>query len=274
METKIQSLRYGLALGKNGVISLVGAGGKTSLLFRLAHELSASGDRVLTTTTTKINPPAKDQSKHLILSPSPAETMNEARTLLKVSPHITAAAGYASTPGKLIGFPPEAIELFLESNLFHWIIVEADGSSRRPLKAPAPHEPVIPDCTNWVIGIVGLSALGKPLDKHTVFRPELVSKISGLTEGMEIVGKTLCDVLIHRQGIFKGTPVGAKQIAFLNQADIPGKEQAGRSIMQCLAQKTNIDLSRVVLGGTLLEPPVLEYHDLHHPSSRKSLEVS
>jgi probable selenium-dependent hydroxylase accessory protein YqeC len=263
MQTKTESLRHGLGLGQNGVISLVGAGGKTSLLFRLAHELSASGDRVLTTTTTKINPPTKDQSNHLILSPSPAETLNEARTLLKVSPHITAAAGHASTPGKLVGFPPEAIELFLESNHFRWILVEADGSSRRPLKAPAPHEPVIPDCTNWVIGIVGLSALGKSLDKHTAFRPELVSKITGQAEGMPILIDTICETLVHRQGIFKGSPVGAKKIAFLNQADIPGRTKAGRSIIQRLSEKSDIDLSRVVLGSIVHEPPVMEYHDLH-----------
>ena len=267
------SLYCGLGLGKNGVISLVGAGGKTSLMFKLARELSALGETVLTTTTTKILYPAKDQSKDLIISQSLSEILSKACNLLKYSAHVTAAAGHASEHGKLIGFPPETIELVMRSNLFRWIIVEADGAARRPLKAPAPHEPVVPDCTNWVIGIVGLSALGRPLDEHTVFRPELVSKITGLAIGKEIVGKTICDLLLHRQGIFQGTPAGAKQIAFLNQADLPGKTQAKRTIIQCLAKKKNIDISRVVLGSTLLEPPVLEYHDLHHPSSLKPWAV-
>jgi probable selenium-dependent hydroxylase accessory protein YqeC len=39
-------------LKKGGVISIVGAGGKTALMFRLARELSKDGGRVLTTTTT------------------------------------------------------------------------------------------------------------------------------------------------------------------------------------------------------------------------------
>lgn len=260
-------LYRGLGLGGGGVISLVGAGGKTSLMFKLAHELSALGETVLTATTTKILQPREDQSKHLILSHSPSEILSKAQYLLKYSAHVTAAAGHASEHGKLIGFPPETVELIMRSKLFHWIILESDGAAKRPLKVPAPHEPVIPGCTNWVIGILGLSALGKSFDKHTVFRPDLASKITGLSEGMEIVGKTLCAILIHRHGIFKGTPVNAKKIAFLNQADIPGKAQAGRSIIQCLTQKKNIDISRVVLGSTLLEPPVLEYYDLHHPSS-------
>jgi len=256
----------GLALGKNGVISLVGAGGKTSLMFRLAHEFSASGDTVLTTTTTKIYPPA-GQSKCLIVSDSPSDILNRARKLLTHTPHISAAARYVSEHGKLMGFPPETIDLFLKSNLFRWIIVEADGAAGRPLKAPAPHEPVVPDCTNWVIGIVGLSAMGKPLDEHTVFRPELVSKITGLAEGKKIMEKAICDLLLHRQGIFQGTPMGAKKIAYLNQADIPRKAQAGRSIIQYLVKKKTMGISRVVLGSTTLESPVLECHDLHHPLS-------
>jgi probable selenium-dependent hydroxylase accessory protein YqeC len=157
--------------------------------------------------------------------------------------------------------------LFLKSNLFRWIIVEADGAAGLPLKAPASHEPVVPGCTDWVIGIIGLSALGRPLDKHTVFRPELVSKITGLSEGMEIMGKTICDLLLHRQGIFQGAPMGTKKIAFLNQADIPQKAQAGQSIIQSLVKIKTTDISRVVLGCTSLEPPVLEWHDFHQTLS-------
>lgn len=254
------SLCRGLGLGKNGVISLIGAGGKTSMMLRLARELSTSGDTVLTTTTTKIYPPS-DPFECLIVSDSPVDILNKARKLLKYTPHISAAARQVSPHGKLIGFAPETIGLFRKSNLFRWIIVEADGAARRPLKAPAPHEPVIPDCTNWVIGIVGLSAVGRPLDNQNVFRPELVSNITGLAEGMEILDKTICDLLLHRQGIFQGTPTGAKKIAFLNQADIPQKIQVGRTIIQCLIKKKSIGLSRVVIGSTSLELPVLEYHD-------------
>ena len=64
------SLRDALMLGEGGVISLVGAGGKTSLMFRLAHELEKAGERVLTTTTTKIYEPSADQSAGLIVSTS------------------------------------------------------------------------------------------------------------------------------------------------------------------------------------------------------------
>ncbi|MCF8109113.1 MAG: hypothetical protein K9J81_08985, partial [Desulfohalobiaceae bacterium] len=42
---------------RSGIISLVGAGGKTSLMFQLAREIAARKQRVLTTTTTRIFSP-------------------------------------------------------------------------------------------------------------------------------------------------------------------------------------------------------------------------
>ena len=265
MDKLMTSLHQGLGLKNKGVISLVGAGGKTSLMFRLARELSSTGASVLTTTTTKILYPTTDQSAHLLVSPSPDEILNRARQMLKHTPHITAAAHYIPETGKLTGLLPETIELFLRSNLFRWIIVEADGAARLPLKAPAAHEPVVPECSDWVIGIIGLSALGRPLDKHTVFRPELVSKITGLPEGKKIVAKTICDLLRHRQGVFQGTPTGARKIAFLNQADSPQNKHAGQSIIQSLVDTTPPDISRVILGSIAHEPPVLEWHAFHQP---------
>ncbi len=261
------SLCHALGLTNKGVISLVGAGGKTSLMFGIARELSSSGLSVLTTTTTKIFTPATDQSTHLIVSHLPDEILSRARDMLKHTPHITAVSHCMKRTGKLKGFSPETIALFQKSNLFRWIIVEADGAAGLPLKAPASHEPVIPDCTDWVIGIIGLSALGRPLDKHTVFRPELVSKITGLSEGSKILGKTICDILGHRQGIFQGSPMGAQKIVFLNQADNPQKAQAGQSIIRNLSRIKDRGISRVVLGCTSVEPPVLEYHMLPEPLS-------
>ena len=260
---KMVSLRHGLTLGKKGVISLVGAGGKTSLMFRLAHELSASGETVLTTTTTKILRPTAEQSSHLIISDSPAEILSRAGSIIKYSPHLSAIANISSSTEKRIGLPSETIKILWNSHLFRWIIVEADGAARRPLKAPALHEPVIPHCTSLVVGVLGLSALGKPLDDETVFRPELVSKISGLERGMDIVGDTLGALLTHRQGIFKGTPVAAQKIAFLNQADIPGLKEIGHGLIESLVMKKGIDLSRVIIGSTWRDPAVFEYQDIN-----------
>ena len=117
------SLREALMLGEGGVISLVGAGGKTSLMFRLAHELCSAGYTVLTTTTTKIFRPDEEQSRHVLLSDSPSEILRDARILLKQHSHISAAMRHDLKQDKLIGFAPEIIDMFKSSGLFDWIIV-------------------------------------------------------------------------------------------------------------------------------------------------------
>ncbi|MBW2707410.1 MAG: putative selenium-dependent hydroxylase accessory protein YqeC, partial [Deltaproteobacteria bacterium] len=85
------SLRQALMLGDGGVISLVGAGGKTSLMFKLAHELSRTGGSVLTTTTTKILEPEPDQSSCVIVSDSVTRLIDRAKELIDKHHHMTMA---------------------------------------------------------------------------------------------------------------------------------------------------------------------------------------
>ena len=54
----MNSLKEALDIHPKDVISIVGAGGKTTLMFALARELSNKKGMVITTTTTKIFPPS------------------------------------------------------------------------------------------------------------------------------------------------------------------------------------------------------------------------
>ena len=103
------SLREGLMLEGGGVVSLVGGGGKTSLMFKLAHELASAGQTVLTTTTTKILEPSQDQSSCLILAGSVPSLLERADDMLIKHLHLTAAAAKLPESGKLCGFRPETI---------------------------------------------------------------------------------------------------------------------------------------------------------------------
>ncbi len=257
------SLREALMLGEGGVISLVGAGGKTSLMFKLAHELALAGESVLTTTTTKIYQPLPEQSTNLILSGSVSGMLDKAQETLKHHCHITAAAEKISDQRKLRGFTPEFIEAVWNRHLFRWILVEADGAAGRPLKAPAEHEPVIPACTSQVVGIVGLNGAGKPLTDQWVFRPERFVQLSGLTYGSAVTEAAIVAAFVHEKGVFKNAPGAAVRIAFCNQADVPRNLAAGRQIARALNQKKISGLNRVVIGQALFDPPVLEVYDLN-----------
>ena len=256
------SLRQALMLGDGGVISLVGAGGKTSLMFKLAHELSRTGGSVLTTTTTKILEPEPDQSSCVIVSDSVTRLIDRAKELIDKHHHMTMARAKLPDTDKLIGIPPAAIDALWDSNLFRWIVVEADGAAGRPLKAPADHEPVIPDCTSCLVGLAGLNGIGRPLTDQWVFRPERFAELPGIALNSRVTETAVADVITHNKGLFKNASAEAVRIAFLNQADMPENFGAGQRIARLLTEKLSTGLNRVVIGQTRADSPVLEIYEL------------
>jgi len=235
-----------------GIVSLVGAGGKTSLMFRLAHELSAAGDSVLTTTTTKIWIPSKDQSAQVIVSSAREIILEKARQILSDALHFTAAAQELSSLKKLKGFKAKFIDDLWVSGLFRWILVEADGAAGRSLKAPAKHEPVIPILSKRVVGIIGMDAVGKPLNKTWVFRPEIFSDLTGLKAGQPITPGVIATMLMHPKGIMKGCPDGVDQMVFLNKSECCHHGvTTGREIVKTLKNSKAGRIKKVVIGSCL-----------------------
>ena len=238
-----------------GVLSLTGGGGKTSLMFHLARLLARSGKTVLVTTTTRIFVPTADQADTLLVNADPSEILRQAAGCR------AATAGRSVEAGKLMGYAPEDIRIFSESGLFDWILVEADGSARRPLKAPAEHEPVIPGTTTVLLAVAGLEVLGKPLSEELVFRSEIAGRLMGLAAGEVITEPAMVCLLAHPLGSFKGAPSRARRFIFLNKADDPERCAAGDRIA---AQLRRLDrpVSEALLVGQALE--MIRLHAVHH----------
>lgn len=251
------TLARALGLGEKGMVSLVGAGGKTSLIYALARELAMAGRKVLVTTTTHMLAPLAQEASATILSPDPDELLEELRGLsLRWSP-IFAASHRDGEEGKMVGFSPEDVERIWGGGLLDWVLVEADGAARRPLKAPASHEPVVPQSSLWVVGLVGLDAVGKPLDEQWVFRCEIYARLSGLAMGEEVSPESVARTALHPEGLFRGTPRGASKILWLNKADLPEAEAAAHRILFSVTEKGWGDIDRAVIGSALSREPVV-----------------
>ena len=255
-----------LPLASRGVLSLTGGGGKTSLMFHLARQLSKAGKKVLTTTTTKIFTPTLSQSETVLIDTDPKEILLQAPSFLAKTGHITAAASRMDDAGKLKGFSPEAIRLFEDSGLFDWILVEADGSARRPLKAPAEHEPVIPSNTSVLIAVAGLEVLGRPLTEELVFRSELAGERMGLEEREEITVCALARLFSHPLGLFKGAPHQAARFIFLNKADDPERCEGGGQVATLLRQSPRPVAEALIVGQALESIRVHACHPLRKES--------
>ncbi len=251
-----------LPLASRGVLSLTGGGGKTSFMFHLARLLNAAGKTVLTTTTTKIFHPTASQSETVLIDCEPAEILKQAAGCLERTGHVTAAAERMDSAGKLKGFAPEMIGFFEDSELFDWILVEADGSARRPLKAPAEHEPVIPGNSNIHVAVAGLEVLGRPLTEELVFRAELAGERMGLEERELITEFALARLIAHPLGLFKGAPSRAERYIFLNKADDPARCEAAGRIATLLRQSPRPVAEAVIVGQALESIRVHACHPL------------
>ena len=154
-----------------GVTAVIGSGGKTTLLRTLGEELSAAGHRVLLCSTTKIFPFADVET---LVSP-----MEEQLRSAFQSRHLLCAGAPVGNTGKLTA--PD-IPMGDLARLADYVLVEADGSAGRPLKAHADHEPVIPPEANQTVCLVGVSGFGLPVSE-AAHRPERFAALADI--GME-----------------------------------------------------------------------------------------
>lgn len=202
------------------MVALVGAGGKTTLMFALAHALVGMGYCVLTTTSTHIFPPTAQQSPLLVLaSDNTAPALNA--KLLHTHRHITLAQGLAHT-GKLQGISSLHVDTLAAAHMADYILVEADGAAQHPLKAPAPHEPAVPRSTTLCMAVLGLDAVGQNFDQ-AVHRAPLAAALCAVSEQHCIQPEHLAHLALHPQGLFRTTPVEAQRIVVCNKADVSDK---------------------------------------------------
>ena len=159
---------------------------------------------------------------------------------------------------RLAGFGPELVDVLAGAGEFDRILVEADGSARKPLKAPAQHEPVIPASTNALVIVAGLNGLGLPLSAEYLFRPEIWSRLSGLSLGSPVTAESLAQCVAHRDGLARGCPETARRILFLNQADTPERRSNAMRVVECLSNVSGARLERIVTGWLLPELAVAD----------------
>lgn len=259
-ERKVSKRRFlseALGLGKREMISLTGAGGKTTLMFRLASELMLLGKRVITTTTTKILEPSDKESPYCFVSEHEKEILAFVRHHLGRYGHITLVRESIGE-GKLKGISPELANSLWDLYEIDMLIIEADGAAGRPVKAPRIGEPVIPSRTTLVIGILGLDGVGKELNDQNIFQASLVSKLTGIPEGEKMTEEAMALLMTHPEGLFKGAPALSRRMAFLNKADVREGLVKSKKIVQEIFKRREGKVERVVSGQLKGESPAVE----------------
>ena len=194
-----------------GLTALIGGGGKTSLMYRLAEELQAQGSVIVCTSTHIRRPDGLP-----VLS---GEDADKVRAALQASPVV--CLGREAEQGKLCapGLPFSAL-----TALADFVLVEADGAKRLPLKAHLPHEPVIPENAAQTILVAGASGLGQPI-RAVCHRPERWAALAGCEMDEPAAAEGLARVIRAE---------GYGDRVFLNQAETPERVAAAQLLAQRL----------------------------------------
>ncbi len=199
-------------------LAFAGAGGKTTALFQLARELSLLYGAVLVTATTHLH---VDQIKladshRVAVKPEDLEDFDKDLHGVML---VTGSKEGDRTTGVMADVVLRLYAIHKDHHLP--LLIEADGSRQRPLKAPAAFEPVIPEFVDIAVVVAGLAGLGKPLTNEFVHRPEIFAALGRMKLGEIITPESLVRVLAHPSGGMKNTPPGARRVALINQADTP-----------------------------------------------------
>ncbi|RMG75260.1 MAG: putative selenium-dependent hydroxylase accessory protein YqeC [Chloroflexi bacterium] len=237
---------------RGDVVAFIGAGGKTSTMVSLGYELAEQGWRVLATTTTRIG---EDQ---LSLMPAALPYQTSPDTISQSLTENRFIFIYRDIQnGKVYGPDKIWVQELMDSIDSDVLLVEADGARGLPLKAPYPHEPVIPPETSLVIPIASLSILGKPLDETHVYNPDAIIERYGFQKGNRIKSPWIAQIIRDETLGLYGVPSSARVIAFLNQAPSKGYARARARLISKLALKSN-RFHGVAIGSVRAANPIYE----------------
>lgn len=203
------------------VISIVGGGGKTTLMYYLAEQCSRRKLRVLVGTTTHIVEP----ESHFAMSESEVLSLWKEGTYAVVGERVPGGK-LAAPSGRLLERLRDKADL---------VLLEADGSKRLPCKVPGPHEPVILPESSLVIGVMGMSCLDRKAGE-CCFRLETAGGWLGICPDTPMSEDIAVSILSSASGTRKD--IGEREYAVvLNQCDTEDIRRRAERIAAGLERK-------------------------------------
>lgn len=266
-----------LSLSKRGVTAFVGAGGKTETMNVLTREFGLA-DTIYTTTTAIQLPQKFPWMLELVDGPCQLQRVLQgyedknyagfksyglegSRPVLVIGRKLS-----APVPGgarKLLGIKPKWLDQALPENFSIPILVEADGAARHSVKAPAEHEPALPEKLSTLVIIQGAPALGRKASSPHCFRSEKIKDRTSLPGSRLYASLSLyCRLFAGRPGYGKHLCSGDKAQLVLARA-IPARREFCRRLgfeLESLAGEKFADFTALSYRRGL---KVIYQHSLH-----------
>jgi len=249
-------LTAALGLHPGEIVALVGAGGKTTAMARLARELGSFGPVVSTTTTHLALSERSIAPSHFIFDDD--TKLEELGPLLREYRHVLVTGPALPALGKWSGLTAGSFSRLCEllQGAGVTLLVEADGARGLSLKAPDQHEPAVPREATQLVVLAGLDALGRPLNAETVHRVSRFMESAEAAAGGIITPGVLARGLTHVSSYAKVARRGMGFSIVLNKADTDEARQLGREAAAQLLHSPVV--CRVVVASLLEDEAVYE----------------
>lgn len=226
-------------LKKGEIVSIVGAGGKTTTMFKLAEELRAE-NKVLVTTTTKIAWPDKAQYDYICM-----ERENFLNYAAKDSNGIY-VFGIEDKIKHKVNSVSEADLLELKP-YFDYILIEADGSKRKPLKGWNQSEPVICTQTTKTIGVLDITAVGLNINEENIHRSPIFCELTNTKVGDTVNIENIADMITNPNGLFKNS--FGEKILYINKVENSNTINNAKKLIKILKNNENRVIDRYTMGS-------------------------
>jgi len=239
-QSGVANIVEGLGLAPSGeLVAIVGGGGKSSLMFALAERLPGRG---VMTTTTRIFSEQMSGAAEVC-------TLADADWRARLDAFESGLLVVGRVEGeRAVGVRPELPAELLAHPRVDWVVVEADGSRMLPVKAPGPHEPVIPIGTTLLVPVVGIDALAKSIGE-IAHRPERVSAIAGLSVEDTLTPAALARLIASPEGGLKGAALAGRTAVLINKVESASECALAREVADHVLRDPSVE--RVAIGALL-----------------------
>lgn len=230
-------------------VNFVGGGGKTSLILKLLEEYAESVP-VVYTTTTRIHPPHPSEGLVVISSDNDEylEMMLESAASNWCCGRRFVVTHLSNAPDLLRGVDRDFAGR-LDPKLFPVLLNEADGARSMSLKMPREGEPVLLTNANYLVPVIGLDCLNRPLGPQTLFRWEYATKRFALKAGTILAPEVAASLLLHPEGVCKDWKPGMQIIPFINKADSESDDELALALAVAMLKNGTFPVDRVVWGS-------------------------
>ncbi|WP_270505826.1 selenium cofactor biosynthesis protein YqeC [Paraclostridium sordellii] len=225
-----------LEISLNDIITVVGAGGKTSLITYLSKRLS-SNYKVLLTTTTKIYLPKSSDFNNMIMLNEKSDTF--------IDKGITLCGKFINNENKVVGLSFNELDKLLEK--FDISLIEGDGSKRKKLKGWKEDEPLVHPKTTKCIGVIDITSYNMYINETNIHRVDKFLEICGEVNN-KVSLENLKNIILNKNGLFKNS-VGEK-ILFINKVENSYKEELTNKLIKMIKKEDN---NMKVIYGSLIK---------------------